>query len=360
MIEMTDAALEVVQRSYTMRVRAESWQADELLADDIPIAEGGEDIDRSLSVPERVTLTVPRIDRGVNWDPLTPDHPLAAYGQQLRVSIGVDVGSSGTEWLERGTFLVRNTSTDGDTVKVEAVGLLALIEEARFVAPFEPSGSFEATIRALVEPALTVVVSGELVDRTIPVGMQWDEDRLGALFEVLDAWPAVARVTEDGYLSVEPPPSGGSSVLDLTDGAGGTIVRWQGEASRDGAFNVVVARGEGADGTPVQGTAYDLTGTSPLRFSGPFSALPVPHLYYSPLLTTVAQCRAAAQTILARKRRAASRKVAATAVPHPGLVGGDLVTVTGPALTDAVASIERLTLPYTPGPMSLSLAVDLG
>jgi hypothetical protein len=351
---MSAAALAVVQRSHTMVVRAESWRAGELLADDIPIAGGGEDRDRSLTVPERTTLTVPRRDRGVDWDPIDPAHPLAAYGQQLRISYGIDVGGS-TEWISRGWFLITAAETDGDTVSVQAEGLLSLIEEARFVAPFQPSGTLVSTARSLVEPALTIEVDGSLVDRSVPVGMQWDEDRMAALNEVLDAWPAVPRVTEDGFLRIEPLVDTGTPVLSVTDGVGGTVARWQAASSRDGAFTVVVARGEDSDGNQVQGVAYDRSGSSPLRADGPFSPLPVPYFFSSPLLTTVAQCRTAAQTTLSRLRRTASRMLTVTMVPHPGLVPGDVISVTGAGLTAQPCVIEKQSLPYSPDTMTLTV-----
>lgn len=355
MLEMSNEALAVVQRSHTMLVRAESWRDDELLADDIPIHTGGEDRDRSLTVPERIKLTIPRRDRGYDWDPgADSEHPLAAYGQQLRISYGVDVGGS-FEWITRGWFLITSTEPDGESVNVQCEGLLSLIDEARFVAPFQPSGTLVSTVRALVEPALTVAFDGTLVDRSVPAGMQWDEDRMAALSEVLDAWPAVSHVTEDGFLQVEPLTDSGTPVLSLTDGTGGTVVRWLGTSSRDGAFNVVVAQGEDVDGNQIQGVAYDTNPDSPYQYGGSFSPLPVPYLFASPLLTTVAQCRQAAQTTLARLRRSASRMLTVDMVPHPGLVPGDIVSVTGAGLTAQPCVIEKQSLPYSPGEMQLTV-----
>ncbi|WP_416976725.1 DUF5047 domain-containing protein [Streptomyces sp. T028] len=352
---MSALALAAVQRSHTMRVRVESWRDGELLADDVPVDTGGEDRDRSLTVPEQVKLTVPRRDRGVDWDPgAATDHPLASYGQQLHISYGVDIGDA-FEWIDRGWFLVSNTEPDDDSVSVSCEGLLSLVDEAKFVAPFQPSGTLVSTVRALVEPALTVAFDGTLVDRSVPVGMQWDSDRLAALNEVLDAWPAVPRVTEDGYLLIEPLVDSGTPVLSLTDGTGGTVVRWLGNSSRDGAFNAVVARGEDADGNQIQGVAYDLDTASPYWYGGPFSPLPVPYLFESPLLTTVAQCRTAAQTTLARLRRSASRMLTVRMVPHPGLVPGDVVSVTGAGLTAQPCVIEKQSLPYAPGEMQLTV-----
>lgn len=358
MLDISSQALSIVQRSFTMAVRAEAWLGDQLLAADIPVADGGEDRDRSLTVPEQITLTVPRRDRGIDWDPgADPEHPLAAYGQQIRVDYGIHLGGDDWEWINRGWFLITSSSSDSDTVTVNASGLLTLIDEAKFVAPFQPNGTLASTVRSLVEPALSANFDGTLVDRSVPLGMQWDDDRMAALNEVLDAWPADARVTEDGYLLIEPLNDTGTSVLDLTDGAGGTVVRWQGSTTRDGAFNAVVAQGEDADGNQIQGVAYDLDGASPYRVDGNFNPLPVPTTFASPLMTTVAQCRAGAATRLNRLRRTASRRLEVTMVPHPGLVLGDIVSVTGQGLTAAPCMVEALSLPYSPSAQNLTVRV---
>ncbi|MFD6684161.1 hypothetical protein [Micromonospora parva] len=357
MLEMSAEALAVVQGGHDMRIRAEAWLGGELLTADIPVSDGGEERDRSLAVPESVRLTVPRVDRGTSWEPVAPDHPLAAYGQLLRIDYGVDVASH-TEWINRGWFLITESETTGDTVTVQADGLLQLVDEAKLSAPFQPAAgdTLASVAQDLVEPALTVVVSS-LVDRPVPQGIQWDTDRMGALREVLNSWPADARVTEDGYLSIEPLVDSGTPVLELTDGVGGTVIRWQGSTSRDGAFNAVVAQGEDSAGAQVQGVAYDRNGASPFRVGGPFSPLTVPYPYYSPLLNTVAECRAAAETTLKRLRRRAFRKLGVTMVPHPGLLPGDMITVTGAGLTGTLAVIETMSLPYSPGEMSLTVRV---
>ncbi|MFF7966767.1 DUF5047 domain-containing protein [Streptomyces sp. NPDC007903] len=355
---MSTTALAVVQRSFTMAVRAESWRDGELLAADIPIADGGEDRDRSLTVPERITLSVPRRDRGLDWDPgADPDHPLAAYGQQLHISYGVDVGDSDFEWIDRGWFLITDSGADGDTVSITCQGLLTLIDEAKLVAPFQPSGTLASTLRSLVEPALTVTFDGTLADRSVPVGMQWDTDRMAGLSEVLDAWAADATVGADGTLLVGQLTDSGTPVLSLTDGVGGTVMRWTGSTSRDGAFNCVVAQGEDSQGNQIQGVAYDRDSASPFMYGGAFNPLPVPYVFSSPLMTTVDQCRKGAAAKLLQLRRTASRRLAVSMVPHPGLMTGDIILATGAGLTNALCVIESMSLPYSPSEMSLMVRV---
>ncbi|MFJ9114487.1 hypothetical protein ACIRJO_02945 [Streptomyces sp. NPDC102394] len=358
---MSDTALSVVQRSFTMSVRAESWLDGQLLADGIPIADGSESRDRSLAIPETVSLTVPRRDRGYDWDPGTdPEHPLAAYGQMLRIDYGIDVGGQ-YEWINRGWFLITDSSTSGDTVTVNCAGLLSLIDEAKLVSPFQPSSTdtLASVIRGLVEPALTCSFDGSLTDRAVPLGLQWDSDRLGAVTDVLNSWGAEGTVTEDGYLYLQAVSDSGSPVLSLTDDGSSTstVVQWEGSSSRDGAFNVVVAQGEDSSGNQITGVAYDGVGDSPYRYGGPFNPLPVPYFYQSSLLTTVDQCRTAARSQMTLLRRQAFRRLAVTMVPHPGLVTGDIVSVTGAGLTNAPCAIESLSLPYAPGSQSLTVRV---
>lgn len=248
MIELSDAALSALTRSHRRRIMVESWLGSELLSDSVPVDAAFEDTDRRSNVPERVTLTVPRRYRGESWSPVTDDHPLAANGQRLRVQLGIDIGNGVTEWFQRGWFVITDSQASGDAVNVQAAGLLYLIHEARFVSPFNPSGTLFSTLRALVEPALTVVFDSALTDRPVPDAMNWDEDRMAAVQEVTDSLGADYRVTEDGYLSVFPAEAESSPVLTLTDGAGGTVITASGSSTRDGAVNAFVARGTAPDG----------------------------------------------------------------------------------------------------------------
>jgi len=344
-IPLSGAAASVLTRSYTYHRRVESWLGGQLLADNIPVDSGREETDRSLRVPERVTLTVPRRDRGMSWAPTSDDHPLAARGQRLRVQLGVGVGGGEVEWLQRGWFVIQESDAEGDDVSVTATGLMSLIDEARLVSPYQPTGTLLSTLRGLVEPALTVVVDASLTDRAVPAGVNYDEDRLDAVMELLDAWGAEAWVTEDGYLYATAATPSTVPVLALTNQVGGTVIEATGSSSREGAWNVVVARGTGPDGNQVQGVAYDTTG--PAAIGGPFNPLPVPFFYSSPLVTTVAQATKAAQTVLARKKRSTSIEFTVDMVPHPGVQAGDTVTVTTDEHAGLLCTVEALTLPYT-------------
>jgi len=325
MIPVSDRAVAVMNSSHIVqRIRCESWLDDTLLAADIPIINATERNDAGVMVPERVTLTVPHHDGLTKYNPYFEDHPLAAYGQRLKIEVGLDIGHGDVEWIQRGWFLIQQSEPQGSVVNVTATGLLTLVHEARFSSPYNPSGTFSATVSSLIEPALTAEFSN-LTDRNVPNSMAWDEDRLAGLKELIDAWPAEMIVDPQGVLQVSDPDTVNEiPVATLTMAEGGTAIDISGSTTRDGAYTHVVARGYDANGAIVQGVAFDTT-TGALRYGGPFNSLGVPFFFFSPLLNTVGECRKAARTVLRRLRRNAARRFSVEAVPNYALQISDAV-----------------------------------
>jgi hypothetical protein len=348
MIELTDAARAVLRGPSIVRVYSiESWRDGELLADNIPAVSPNEEGDTTLRVPERLTFSVPRKDQtGYDWTPVGEDHPLAAYGQRLRVELGIGLRGTEYEWVQRGWFVIVKSKPAGQVINVEARGLTHLIDEARLVSPFQPSGTIVSTLRKLMEPAVTLDVDASLTpDRSVPADINYDEDRLGAVLEIMDAWPARYRTSPEGYVEVLAPELVTTPTFELSWLKGGTLLEASGDSTRDDAYNVVVARGTAADGTQLQGVAYDETG--PARYNGPFNPLPVPYFFYSPLLTTQAQCDKAAFSVLLRKQRETSQAYDVTIVPDPSIELGDVGTVyTEQRPEGFLAVVETLSLPY--------------
>jgi len=349
MITLSTEATSILTGSFVYRCAVESWLNGVLLADSIPVDTAGEEVDRSLRIPERAVFTIPRSADGVDWTPSTDTSPLAANGQRLHVKLGIGLSGGRTEWFARRRLLIQESDADGDSVQVAAVGLLALIDEARLVSPYQPNSTLGAALRGLIEPALTVLIDSGLVDRAAPTAVNWDEDRLGAVMEVLDAWPATAFVDPEGYLRAGVTTQSATPVLSLTDtGSTATVIGTAGNSTRDGAYNAVVARGTQSDGAQIQGVAYLASG--PKAYAGSFNPLPVPKFFSSPLLTTIAQCSTTATAMAARLARENNLEYRVTTVPHPALMEGDVVSLTSTrlGLSNVLGTIERLTLPYTP------------
>lgn len=354
MIEVSDQTAGVLAgSSLVYRCRVESWLGGQLLDDDVPIVTGAEETDRTLRVPERVTLTIPRTVNGASYAPIADDAPLAANGQRLRVQLGVGLRGQETEWLQRGWFLIQESTPSGDTVNVTAVGLLALIDEARLVSPYQPTGTIGSTLRGLCEPALTVDLTAAPTDRNVPTAMNIDDDRLQGVLDLLDAWAADAVVNADGVYTVTAATQSTAPVVTLSRAT--TAVRADGGSTRQDAFNVVVARGTASDGGQIQGVAYDYTGAK--AYGGQFNPLPVPSYFSSPLMTTVAQCNAGAATRLARLKRSSAQLHTVTAVTDPRLQTGDVAALDADGYTVAAAAIETIRLPYTSGSGDMVLGV---
>lgn len=356
-------------RTFQMICRATITRAGQILAADLPVDVGREEFDASVNVPERLTLQIPKRVDGTDWSDLTSSSPVAPYGQRVHVKIGVDTGPDGYEWLNRGEFLLHDVELAGPTVTINGVGLLALIDEARLFAPYNPVGTMKQTIRRLIEPALTVVFHPDLPDdRVITGNLIFEDDRLGALYQCLDNWPARAQVHPDGYLEVLPAESYGS---DPT-GVGLVLQRYHmleqphltpnvtdvsTSATRDGVVNTMVVRGTTSAGAQLIGVAYDRTG--PAAYGGPFNPLPVPQFIQRSIIPTQGIANQLAQTYLRAKRVPFDRAWELRCVPQPKILGNDYLNYLPTLDTHDEGSVvvDKLTMPYTPSSGAMSLTV---
>lgn len=310
-----------------------SWLDGALLADNVPVVSGLLSVDSGQQVAERLTLSVPERLDGTSWVPGDdPYHPLARYGQQLSVSVSVTSPVSGVQWqTPLGGYQVQSWSWDrrSGVVSVECVGLLQRLADARFTTPAVPRAgdTLVSLLVRLVGDGMPVVVDPALTDRAVPTSWQWGEDRLGAVWEIADAWPARLSVDPYGQLLISPPlPAtavGVTPVVTLTDGLGGTVIAAPTSQARDGVYNVVVARSSATDDParpPVQGIAQVTSG--PLSAAGPYGQ--VVRFWSSPLATTRAQLEASAAALLATSLRPATTRTV-TCAPDPRLEVGDPV-----------------------------------
>lgn len=361
MITVSARARSILAGSFEYHISVQSWLGDQLLAEQVPVAAGQEETDRGLRVPERVTLTVPKVTGAINWTPTTDTSPLAANGQTLKISLGVGKGPDGIEWFQRGEFLIQETeeNDDGLTLAVTAVGLLALIDEAKFVAPFQISSTLVATARALIEPALTMDLTDAPPDRALPTSpVTFDTDRLAGFYALIDTWPAQVRMHEGGYLVVTQAvtPTVADVVRSFTTEPGGTVISASGKSSRDGAFSAILATGYALDGTEVRAVRYVATG--PWAYpTGAANPLPVPYTFTSPVISSQLIAGIMAYVIMGREsRRAALRQYTLTCVPDPTLQVGDVVLVTTSTVTNLLCTVETIALPYfATGPMKIKV-----
>lgn len=309
----------VLAQSVSWRARVSSWRGTSLLAAQVPVSAGYLEVSATRQVPERLVLSVPPVSDGTSWVPDSPAHPLARFGQRLRAQIEVTAPGVGS-WLVpvAAAAIQSSTAPDPGDVRVTAFGVLQVAVDDRLPSPTSPrpGGTFASEFRRLTPAGIPVQIDTDLIDRPCPRSFVWESERIDALYALADAWPAQVRMSATGgvRLSAPIPSVMPAPVLTWTDGEGGTLVSAPREDTRADSYNAVVARGVSDDPAvaPVQGEARVLAG--PMAATGPYGV--VRRFYASPLLTTITQCRSAAQTILERVSRPA-RTVTVTCASDP-------------------------------------------
>jgi hypothetical protein len=331
------------------RPKVSSWLAGTLLAETIPVLRGRVTWDASKNVPDGLTLTVPRFDGLRDYLPTRPDSPLARYGQQLDVTISVE----GVD-VRMGRYLIVDWDYDESVIQVTAAGLLQIAADSRLLTATAPrdDGTLRSEFVRLLPEQMSAQFDAGLTDRAVPGAMSWDEDRIEALWDIADAWPAVIRPDAWGQVVLKPPVQvSASPVLSVTDGDGGTVVSVPRGDTRDGVYNIVVARSS-ADGVDASAVARVTSG--PMNVA---TYNPVPKFYASPLLLNVEQCQATANAMRDESTRKSSiLKVTMAPDPRPEL--DDTIGVTRDGFLD-LGVIVAVDMPLTlnDGPMRVDVGV---
>lgn len=321
---------EALAGSLRYRPQVAAWMGPLVTAPEVPVISGRVTVDVTQKVPEKLSLTVPRYStvdgRRFDWRPGTDvTHPLARYGQTLTVQIVCVSSVTGTQWTSRiGRYRIQSwQSQDDGTVTVEAVGMLQVVADDLLTAPVapQPDGTLASEFRRLLPSGFTVSIDPALLDRACPQSMAWAEDRLGALYDIAEAWPARLRTSEDGWrLKLLPPlptliPQAGTTVVTFYSGTRGVTVSAPPADTRDGTYNRIVARSSSTDlpaSTLVQAVVDTRTG--PTAPNGQYR--PVTKMWSTPLATTEDQLAKAGATWLANNARP-SRTVGVTTLPDP-------------------------------------------
>ena len=338
-----------------------SWLGSTCLAQDVPISGAALSASRSQEVPERLTLSVPARTAGGSWVPgLDPAHPLARFGQRLAVDVVMTASRSRSWRVSLGWFQIQSwqESDDGGKVEVDAAGILQRVADDRLVtATAPPSGAtFASEFRRLMSGGIPVAVDAGLVDRACPASFQWDEDRLGALYDLADAWPARILTDGDGIVRVLPPlPATPTPVLTWQNGEGGVLMSAPAGDTRDGVFTSVVARSSATDAANRAPVQVEATAGDSQYAAGVYGA--VRRFYSSPLITTAAEATAAATAILADSLRPA-RQLKVTLPPDPRVELGDPVRTIWDGVTRD-GWVEDYAMPLTIGGGAMSVTVGL-
>lgn len=299
--------------------------------------------------------------------------PLAPFGQQVVLRSDVGYGALVSEGVPLGTFRVEPVKATGGwravdkadrriwlpaggTLEFDAVDLWQQVVDSEFTGPVQPltGGTIRSEVSRVVS-GLVRVDTGSLPTTAVSgKSTVYQDSRAEAVEMLADLAGLVPMMGRDGLLTFVS-PTGGANVWDVQVA---TDLGSPADLSLDpsGIVNVVVATGETAtdDTATVRAAAYLSQG--PLAWNGPLG--PRRLSYSSPLLTTYASAKSAAETVLARRRAAQEVTFTVVAAFNPALDVLDKVTVTirpGGAKPLAVtATVTGIDFDLAGGPMTLT------
>lgn len=243
--------------------------------------------------------------------------------------------SSGAEYIPLGVFGFRQVTTidDGEnlTLQIQGFDRSEIIGRQRFTAPYAVASgtTIESAISTIIGtryPGLTFISS--VTGFTTPA----------VTFDVgADPWYSCTQLAESAgcevffdnlgrvVLQPEPDPSSATVNWTYTSGATATITSIErGFATAE--YNHVIESGEGSGVIPpVTASSTDDNPYSPTWIG--YGDFPLFHV--SPLLTTTAQCQAAADARL-RKILGATENVTFDSIVNPALAASDIIKITQP------------------------------
>lgn len=289
------------------------------------------------AVRGELSFAVPRLPE---WEPTGWDHPLGNNGQIIRARVGLrSAVDEPIVWADLGHYRIESATPGDDQIDVIAVGPAKIIEDARFTVDplIMPGATHHARAAWIVQALVPLSMGPGLVDRTIAAETVSGRDRLKALTDVLESWPAVMEPEGAGLIIRAPYESEGNAPeLTWSDGEGGTLVEAAPATGDDDRIpNAMVVSND--TGTLQAIAAVDV---GPMRYGGPYGYRP--EFYASPLFTSVQQCLDTARTRLARAQRRTGR-ITATAVTDLRVTVGTRIRIVSTATrTDVVARVAEV------------------
>ncbi|WP_134324719.1 hypothetical protein [Cumulibacter soli] len=355
MIDIDDVLAESVGGSVTHAVQATAWRDGDLT---FPLPEHiesrlevvswrtSEDATESARTCE---VTVASQDERLL--PRSLDAILGPYGAEINLSSGVDLGPELGERLQsEGWFRIDTASgkrydeyyrdTDqwvnlGVTVRCTGIDRMSVLEAARFEQTITTvQGTVHSAIAALCDELVPVGVH-QVADASIPKIVLDSDDRVEAIDTLAKRIEARAVFDREGQLILKP-RSAGTGTWDLPDWS---LLALDEELTADEFYNAVIVIGrDPSTQEEVRGAYYEPHGPTAYR-----SGLKKPYFHSSPLMTTVAQCNAAARTTfetVVRRRQSVAR---IEVPPHQGVESLDdvLIRVGGDVLVGSVKRVER-------------------
>lgn len=356
-----DAAL---RTSGEVPVRVEVWRSGAPVMEsgrvlELPISDGSVRVDETSNVRRAASLVTGRTDLMPEASEGLLDPPLT----DVRIWAGVRYTEGDAELVPVFTgriYPIGRDSIRTPGLSVSARDYSAVLAAARFPTPWNvPLGvPVTGVIASMIRQVLPWVEVIDLVGtRPRTARATYERERWEAIVELADAIGAEVFFDAEGRAVIRPVPTV-KAVADWTVDLGthrSVMADLSMQMDPEGVYNAVTAMSSDSD-TPVSATVRLSTGK--FCWQDGFQRT---RFYASPMLKTVAQCRTAAASVLARST-GLSQTLGPTSAPNWALDVGDTVEVTVPTrsgIDTARRVVSGLTLPLGPGSMALTVRTDL-
>lgn len=303
---VSDSFLRAIRSSHAMRVRATVCTTfqDGVTPTGTEIQVRSASLKFSAKSAIRASLDIET--DGENFVADDPDGLLAPYGNEIFIEIGIEIVGQSVEWIGLGYYRIDNSEQDDaprGPVRIVGydrnVGLRdgRIINRVQQFAAGTSIGDIFDDLVLEVYPSATIEFDDATDAETIARNTVVEEDRLKFLMDLAASRGKVMYWNYEGVLRIEDPPSPTVPVFAVNEGHDGVLTKIGRSLNREGIYNAVRAEGEGTDDVaPVWAIVRDNDVDSPTYYYGNFG--PVPRYYSSPFITTSAQARTAAESIL--------------------------------------------------------------
>lgn len=272
------------------------------------------------------------------------------FRTEIRAEYGISLNNFTWIWFPVGTFVVVAAKDNGKgQVEISGEDRWRRVVNARFLQPVTTSGKHIDAIKSLVQGADGRIVCTDYTGKTSTHRSSvWDRDRDKAVTDLKNAIGVDVFFNPTGGAEIRSVP-----VIDPTNawnvlgGDGGALIDVREGISQDRTYNAVVVEGEDASGNVAVRAVSTITDTnSKLLFGGAFAQKP--RFYRSTLITTYAQAKATADSMILRVSGVA-KEIEIDAFINPALEGGDTVYVEIEPGVRQYHLVESFEIPLGPG-----------
>lgn len=370
---VSGAFVAALSGSYRYLSRVELWADGRPVDATLDVIDGSVTVTDGQPVRSQVSITVADPDGLLR--PTGDDSSLTPYGPELVVWGGIDMAGA-PEWVPVGRYPITTVEVDqqwrtyqrrgeakpkvvpSGTISVQAADRALWVQEAKFTVPQQPAtgstvlAEITRILQTLTRVAPWTAPAG-VTDKAVPATVTYSDDRMAALQALADVIDMDPIADPSGTITLQP-RTWPVSVWTVAGGDTGVLVSFKRTLERQGVYNYAVVQGaDAANGLrPLIGRQAQTDG--PLRYR---QGLKLPYFQSSPLLTTQGAVNASAVTVLARQQAQRTQTVTIECSPNPAITAGDVVTWQAPR-GDIDMRVTAITLPLTPGRMTLTCAAD--